>query len=82
MQGKKHINYITLVTSHVICEVCKSPQAKDFFLKCCVEKGLCPRELIAFCNTRWQSMKDVLDRYILNEKVEFLSYFYSAISNK
>ncbi|KAJ7713560.1 hypothetical protein B0H16DRAFT_1435997, partial [Mycena metata] len=39
-----------------------SPQAREFFKKCCMQVGLSPLEVLLWVRTRWASLYRALDR--------------------
>ena len=60
----KTLKKLLIEVRTVIACIRRSPQAKAYFLECCHRVNIPALELLPFCNTRWESWKTVLERYL------------------
>ena len=69
----KLLKTLLLTVRAVIARIRRSPQAKSYFCDCCRRVNIPIRELLPFCNTRWESWQTVLERYLEVKDVRSLS---------
>lgn len=56
----------------LIEQIRASPQARAFFVICCIEERIEPLELKRWVRTRWASLFDLLERILKVQKVKFV----------